>query len=112
MTPHKCPCCDGWGTRHHRSGDANFGAQEEIDCPSCDDGVVWWSDEPDETGPISGKEFLEKADALSEETARAILEFQGSGTSATWTCGECGRQCSSDGAHQCTHVTYGPVYTT
>jgi DnaJ-class molecular chaperone len=40
-TPHKCPCCDGWGKRDAvRSADSV--TQRLEDCPSCSgSGVIW-----------------------------------------------------------------------
>lgn len=80
--------------------------KEEIDCVSCDDGVVWWSDEsaPQELGGIGTPDDLHAIPCGGT--------LGDSGISTTWTCAACGRECSSDGAHHCTHATYGPVYAT
>ena len=40
--PHKCPCCDGWGTRRVWNAAPEHLAYEEHTCAACDgSGVVW-----------------------------------------------------------------------
>ena len=104
LQPYKCPCCDGWGTRLDPSP-LNINTAG-VDCPSCDDGIVWWIDEHESAAELARRHGFAPAPTPGE------IIFGDSGTSATWTCAACGRECSSDGAHHCTHTTYGPVYTT
>lgn len=45
-TPHKCPCCDGWGKRVLNEGYSHLHiGYEEVICAACHgNGVVWSPD--------------------------------------------------------------------
>lgn len=37
-TPYKCPSCDGWGKRSIEHDDRGW---EQVECGSCEDGILW-----------------------------------------------------------------------
>ncbi len=69
MTPHKCPCCDGWGYRIvPPSGMGTDASLRQIPCVACNGtGIVW-----ELTGDVNLKvtDFLGKANTSDKETVK------------------------------------------